>query len=70
VNPLAAWPRERILRELQALGLPPHPLEADGFASVGCMPCTDRVLAGEDPRAGRWRGLAKTECGIHRTISS
>lgn len=47
--------------------LPPHPLVAAGFASIGCMPCTSRTLPGEDPRAGRWRGRAKTECGIHRS---
>ena len=46
-------------------GLPRHPLEADGFTSIGCMPCSSRTLAGEGPRAGRWRGLYKSECGIH-----
>ena len=45
--------------------LPRHPLEAQGFLSVGCQPCTSPVLPGEDPRAGRWRGWDKTECGIH-----
>ena len=45
--------------------LPPHPLVASGFQSIGCMPCTSRTAPGEDPRAGRWRGRAKTECGIH-----
>jgi phosphoadenosine phosphosulfate reductase len=45
--------------------LPEHPLVASGFASVGCMPCTSRSAPGEDARAGRWRGRAKTECGIH-----
>jgi phosphoadenosine phosphosulfate reductase len=45
--------------------LPRHPLEAQGFHSVGCPPCTSPVLPGEDPRAGRWRGWDKTECGIH-----
>ena len=65
VNPLAGYSRERIEREFAARGLPPHPLEADGFLSVGCMPCTDRVAAHEDRRAGRWRGQTKTECGIH-----
>ena len=45
--------------------LPPHPLQASGFLSVGCMPCTTRGAAGEDARAGRWRGRDKTECGIH-----
>jgi phosphoadenosine phosphosulfate reductase len=65
VNPLASYSRERIETEFRSRGLPPHPLEADGFLSIGCMPCTDRVAAGEDRRAGRWSGLEKTECGIH-----
>ena len=65
VNPLAAFTRERVEREFTARGLPPHPLEADGFLSIGCMPCTDRVAPGEDRRAGRWRGRDKDECGIH-----
>ena len=45
--------------------LPRHPLTESGFLSVGCMPCTSRTTEGEDERAGRWRGRAKTECGIH-----
>ncbi len=67
VNPLAHWSRQDIDAAFAATGLPRHPLEAEGFPSVGCIPCTTRVAAGEDPRAGRWRGLAKTECGIHRS---
>ena len=65
VNPVAGYSRERVAAEIAERGLPPHPLEADGFLSIGCMPCTDRVDANEAPRAGRWRGLGKTECGIH-----
>ncbi|MDO5705247.1 MAG: phosphoadenosine phosphosulfate reductase family protein, partial [Paracoccus sp. (in: a-proteobacteria)] len=45
--------------------LPRHPLVARGYPSIGCAPCTSPVKPGEDPRAGRWRGSAKTECGIH-----
>ena len=45
--------------------LPRHPLVAKGFPSIGCAPCTTRVGEGEDPRAGRWRGKDKEECGIH-----
>jgi phosphoadenosine phosphosulfate reductase len=45
--------------------LPRHPLVAKGYPSIGCAPCTSPVKPGEDPRAGRWRGSAKTECGIH-----
>lgn len=65
VNPLAAWTRQRIDEEFTRRGLPRHPLEADGFPSVGCYTCTDRVAPGADPRSGRWAGTAKTECGIH-----
>jgi phosphoadenosine phosphosulfate reductase len=50
--------------------LPPHPLAASGFLSVGCMPCTSRTEPGEDVRDGRWRGRAKTECGIHAVKTS
>jgi phosphoadenosine phosphosulfate reductase len=45
--------------------LPPHPLAASGFLSVGCMPCSSRAEVGEDARDGRWRGRSKIECGIH-----
>lgn len=65
INPLAGWTRDRILREFSLRDLPRHPLEALGYASIGCVPCTDRVRAGEELRAGRWRGRNKTECGIH-----
>lgn len=68
INPLAFYTRERIEQEFKRRNLPPHPLEADGFLSIGCMPCTDRVAVGEDRRAGRWRGLDKTECGIHSAL--
>lgn len=64
-NPLADMGREDLLAYMDAHALPRHPLEKHGFASIGCMPCTSRVKPGEDPRAGRWRGRAKTECGIH-----
>lgn len=64
-NPLASLGRGEIVSRFRALALPPHPLEKHGFASIGCMPCTSRVAPGEDPRAGRWRGRGKVECGIH-----
>ncbi len=65
VNPLALWDRERIDEEFERRGLPRHPLEADGFLSIGCFTCTSRVAPGADPRSGRWAGTDKTECGIH-----
>ena len=65
VNPLARWGQDDIDAYRAAHDLPPHPLVAQGYPSIGCWPCTHPVAAGEDIRAGRWRGAAKTECGIH-----
>ncbi|MDG4650052.1 phosphoadenylyl-sulfate reductase [Roseibacterium sp. SDUM158017] len=65
VNPLARWSREDVRAYMEAHALPRHPLVARGYASIGCAPCTSPVAPGEDPRAGRWRGLGKEECGIH-----
>ncbi|MDR3374289.1 MAG: phosphoadenylyl-sulfate reductase [Ancalomicrobiaceae bacterium] len=65
VNPLAAWGAEDLASYAARHDLPEHPLLAQGYPSIGCMPCTDPVGEGEDARSGRWRGLDKTECGIH-----
>jgi phosphoadenosine phosphosulfate reductase len=65
VNPLADWTKADLDAAFEARQLPRHPLEAQGYPSVGCVPCTSQVQPGEDPRAGRWRGWDKTECGIH-----
>jgi len=69
-NPLADWSAERILAELARRDLPRHPLVARGYPSIGCAPCTRAVRPGEDPRAGRWAGQAKTECGIHVPVAA
>jgi phosphoadenosine phosphosulfate reductase len=69
-NPFANVSRAEIEAIYQTAKLPPHPLIASGFMSVGCMPCTSRTSADEDARAGRWRGRPKTECGIHTTKTS
>ncbi|MFN3592428.1 MAG: hypothetical protein ACK4TG_09595 [Thermaurantiacus sp.] len=63
--PLRGGNREQLLAHMAAHALPPHPLVAAGYPSIGCGPCTSPVRPGEDPRAGRWRGWEKTECGIH-----
>ena len=65
LNPLGDWVKADLEAYFAERDLPRHPLEAEGFLSVGCAPCTSKVLPGEDPRAGRWRGWDKTECGIH-----
>lgn len=70
LNPLASWEPGDIAAYIDRHDLPRHPLVAQGYPSIGCRPCTTRVLAGEDLRAGRWRGSDKTECGIHWTLPS
>ena len=65
VNPLVTWTSGDVWRHLTAHDVPYNPLHDRGYPSIGCRPCTSPVGAGEDPRAGRWRGAAKTECGLH-----
>ena len=65
INPLASWAGADLAAYMDAHDLPRHPLVAQGFASIGCAPCTTATLPGEDARAGRWRATGKTECGIH-----
>ena len=65
VNPLATWSSEQVWAYLRREGVPVNPLHARGYPSIGCQPCTSPVRPGEDPRAGRWRGSQKTECGLH-----
>jgi phosphoadenosine phosphosulfate reductase len=65
LNPLADWDKDRLNMYFGVHELPRHPLEAEGYPSIGCAPCTSKVRPGEDPRAGRWRGWDKVECGIH-----
>ena len=66
IAPLAAWTDDDVDAYVAANGVLLNPLLSDGYPSIGCAPCTRRVDPGQDPRAGRWAGLAKTECGIHR----
>ncbi|WP_338086124.1 phosphoadenylyl-sulfate reductase [Gluconacetobacter azotocaptans] len=65
INPLARWTPAELDAEMTRRDLPRHPLSLRGYPSIGCAPCTRPVAEGEDPRAGRWAGLSKTECGIH-----
>jgi phosphoadenosine phosphosulfate reductase len=70
VNPLASWSIVDLKAYAERHRLPEHPLVAKGYPSIGCVPCTSRVAVGEDIRAGRWRGLDKTECGIHMPLET
>ncbi|VWX54502.1 phosphoadenylyl-sulfate reductase [Novosphingobium sp. 9U] len=65
INPLIDWSAEDLAAYVVEHDLPPHPLVAEGYPSIGCSPCTSKVAAGEDPRSGRWKGWDKVECGIH-----
>jgi phosphoadenylyl-sulfate reductase (thioredoxin) len=69
VNPLVAWTSEQVWAHLREHGVPVNPLHARGYPSIGCAPCTSPVAPGEDPRAGRWRGRDKKECGLHSRYS-
>jgi len=65
VNPLAPWTDDDIDTYKRDHDLPEHPLVAQGYASIGCWPCTRPIAPGDDRRAGRWAGQGKTECGLH-----
>jgi len=70
VNPLLTWTRRDVWAFIVTHGVPYNPLHDQGYASIGCWPCTRPVASGEDERSGRWAGLAKTECGLHSLDSS
>jgi phosphoadenosine phosphosulfate reductase len=65
INPLVAWSDDDVAAYVEAHDVIVNPLLFDGYGSVGCWPCTRRLDVGEDARAGRWAGTAKTECGLH-----
>jgi phosphoadenosine phosphosulfate reductase len=69
INPLVGWAHHDVWGHIYAHDVPYNPLHERGYPSIGCQPCTSAVAAGEDPRAGRWRGAAKTECGLHTSPS-
>lgn len=66
VNPLAAWTQEDVRAYIRENDIPYNVLHDQGYPSIGCIPCTRAVAVGEDPRAGRWSGFDKTECGLHK----
>ena len=65
INPLANWTKKDVWKMVTELNVPYNPLHDKGYTSIGCWPCTRAVAFGEDERAGRWSGFAKTECGLH-----
>ncbi len=65
VNPLVYWSERQVSEYLARHAVPVNPLHERGYPSIGCQPCTTPVSPGEDPRAGRWRGRGKVECGLH-----
>lgn len=67
INPLADFTLEDLQAYLETHNLPKHPLVKDGYLSIGCMPCTDKVKEGDDYRSGRWSEQDKEECGMHGT---
>ena len=62
---MATWSFDDLVDYANENGVPVNMLLTNGYPSIGCQPCTRPVAEGEDPRAGRWAGLSKTECGIH-----
>jgi phosphoadenosine phosphosulfate reductase len=70
INPLLSWTKRDVWAFIVANRVPYNPLHDQGYPSIGCWPCTRRVADGEDERAGRWAGQAKTECGLHSLDSS
>lgn len=65
VSPLANWTKADVWKLITDHDIPYNPLHDQGYTSIGCWPCTRAVMIGEDDRAGRWSGTAKTECGLH-----
>jgi phosphoadenosine phosphosulfate reductase len=65
INPLANWSSRDVFRYLVKNQVPYNPLHDQGYPSIGCVPCTQKVMAGEGERAGRWAGQEKIECGLH-----
>ena len=65
VNPIADWSSKQVWRYLHEHGVPYNSLHDQNYPSIGCTHCTRAVRPGEDPRAGRWPGTSKTECGLH-----
>ena len=68
INPLVRWTKSDVWSHLKAHDVPYNRLHDTGYPSIGCTHCTTAVHDGEDDRAGRWRGIVKTECGLHGPV--
>jgi phosphoadenylyl-sulfate reductase (thioredoxin) len=68
VNPLVTWPHDDVWAYIYKHDVPYNPLHDRGYPSIGCSPCTSAIVPGENLRAGRWRGAAKKECGLHTSL--
>ncbi len=69
INPLAGWSSSQVWETIRTNDLPFNPLHVRGYASIGCRTCTSPVEPGQPPRSGRWKGFAKTECGLHSELN-
>jgi len=65
INPIADWSSSQVWLYLRQHDVPYNSLHEQNYPSIGCTHCTRAVRPGEDPRAGRWSGSSKTECGLH-----
>ena len=70
INPLVRWTKKDVWAHILGHEVPYNPLHDRGYPSLGCVPCTSAIRPGEDDRAGRWRGVEKTECGLHGPVIS
>jgi phosphoadenosine phosphosulfate reductase len=67
-HPMLKWTSKDIFEYRKEHDLPPHPLEAKGYLSIGCEPCTRKMMDGNDERNARWFGMNKVECGLHTDL--
>lgn len=68
-HPMIHWTSKMIWEYRKKHHLPTHPLEAEGYLSIGCLPCTQKFsIESEDGRGGRWKGMKKNECGLHTDL--
>ena len=67
-HPMLDWTKQKIFKYIKDNNLPHHPLDEKGYVSIGCEPCTRKIVLGQDERTARWFGLNKTECGLNTDL--